>query len=316
MQKVVDLTEIGLSDEEVIIPVEGTYQLGIQFFPYNATRYTYDWIWSDNRIISMDSNGTIHAKAIGTALITAKTYNGLTAECKVTVTEKPPEPVRPPETSAPVYHPDVQQPTGKTVAPAWFDDAVFVGDSVSMRLSYYAENGCLGDAEFLCGVGLGYNNALWDPEYRYSVHPVYNGKKRPVEESVRLTGKKKVFIMLGMNAIGGYGVDGAIDGMKKLTDRILIKSPDVQIYIQSVTPLLSYISREDMLNNANIARFNAKAREVCKERGFIFLDVASAVDDGHGNLLYENCGDPDYMGLHFSEKGCERWVDYLWHHVA
>ena len=70
-----------------------------------------------------------------------------------------------------------------------------------------------------------------------------------------------------------------------------------------------------MLNNANVAKFNEKAKKVCAERGFVFVDVASAVSDGHGNLEYENCGDPDYMGLHFSYAGCKKWVEYLYSHV-
>ena len=130
-----------------------------------------------------------------------------------------------------------------------------------------------------------------------------------------MIGRKKVFIMLGMNDIGGYGVDDSIRAMEQLTDRILQKNPDVQIYIQSVTPLIYGMKRRDLLNNTNVALFNQRAREVCKEHGFVFVDVASAVSDSNGNLRYELCGDADYMGLHFNNSGCKLWVEYLRAHV-
>ena len=193
----------------------------------------------------------------------------------------------------------------------WFDDAVFVGDSVSVKLQNYVESdSMLGDAEFLCAVSLGYNNSLWELDRKGNVHPLYKGKKVTVDEGIKQTKKKKVFIMLGMNDIG-MGVDFAIDGMKTLTDRIMEKNPGVQIYIQSVTPMLKNTKRSDQLNNKNIALFNEQAKEICKQRGYEYIDVASSVDDGHGNLLYDNCGDSGYMGLHFSNAGCEKWVKCL-----
>ena len=175
--------------------------------------------------------------------------------------------------------------------------------------------GSLGDAYFLYSVGLGYHNSLWDLNYRNAVHPTVKGKKVTVDEGIRILGKKKVFIMFGMNDLG-YGVDSTIEAMKKLIDRILAKSPDVQIYIQSMTPLLSTIHRNDGLTNENIVKYNKKAREYCLQKGFIYVDVASAVRDSSGCLIYKYCIDPNYMGLHLSPAGCEQWVNYLKRHVS
>ncbi len=197
---------------------------------------------------------------------------------------------------------------------SWFDDAIFVGDSVTLKLSYYAENGALGDAAFLCAGSLSYYNALWDIDEENNVHPTLNGTKYTVDEGVAASGKKNVFIMLGMNDIGLNGVDDSIENMKELIERILNKSPEVEIYIQSVTPMLENM-QGDMLNNTTIPQFNEKLQEVCEERGFVYLDVASAVSDEAGNLVPEYCGDPEAMGIHFTDAGCKRWVQYLRSHV-
>ncbi len=231
------------------------------------------------------------------------------------VSEEPSEEdSEPEESSRPAPKPQTSV-SGETVGADWFDDAVFIGDSVTLKLSYYADYGSLGDAAFLCAGSLGYNNAQWGYDHPDNVHPVYNGVKVTVEDGVAMLQPKKIFIMLGMNDIGLYGVDGAAEGMKTLTAKMEQRCPDAVIYVQSVTPMLENMQLTD-LNNTTIAEFDAEIESICQERGYVYLDVASAVDDGYGNLLYDYCSDPTAMGLHFSDAGCEAWVNYLKSHVA
>ncbi len=234
----------------------------------------------------------------------------VTSEIIVSVTE-------PDESSqAPQKKPYVPAPAGTAVGSEWFNDALFIGDSVTLKLSYFAEdNDDLGNAEFLCAGSLGYSNALWDLNHPDNVHPVYNGVKYTVDEGSRVIGANKIFIMLGMNDIGLYGVDGAIENMKILTSRIEQKNPGAEIYIESVTPMLEDSQLRD-LNNRSIAQFDEKLEQVCAERGYRYMDVASAVSDGYGNLVPAYCSDPTAMGLHFTDAGCRRWVEYLKNNVA
>ena len=203
---------------------------------------------------------------------------------------------------------------GTPVDTSWFNDAEFIGDSVTLKLSYYAENGSLGDAAFLCAGSLGYNNSLMDIDEEGNVHPVYEGTKYTVFDGTKTIAPKKLIIMLGMNDIGLYGVDGAFEGMEKVTTRLAEENPDTVIYIQSVTPMLENMQLTD-LNNTTIKEFDEKIKVICEEKGFKYLDVYSAVDDGNGNLISEYCGDPEAMGLHFSDEGCAKWVEYLKNHV-
>ena len=211
--------------------------------------------------------------------------------------------------------------SGTPVEASWFDDSVFIGDSVTLKLSYYAEKTkALGEAEFLCAGSLGYTNALWELDHEDNVHPDYEGEKVTVYDGAQKVGAKKIFVMLGMNDIGLYGVDGGSESMITLTDKIREKNPDAVIYIQSVTPMVAGNSLGD-LNNESISQFDEKLQEVCKDKGYKYLDVASAVSDENGDLVYEYCGDPpsddnpDAMGLHFTDLGCEKWTEYLKSHV-
>lgn len=193
---------------------------------------------------------------------------------------------------------------------SWFNDAVFIGDSITLKLSYYADNGSLGEAEFLCSGSLGYGAALKDIDAEGNVHPTYEGEKYTVDDGIKMLGRKKVFIMFGMNDIGLYGIDDSIKNMKTLIGRILEKSPEADIYIQSVTPMLGDMQLKD-LNNDSISEFNKKLKAESEKLGCKYLDVASVMKDDKGNLIPEYCGDPDAMGIHFSNDGCKAWVTYL-----
>ena len=194
----------------------------------------------------------------------------------------------------------------------WFDDAVFVGDSVTLKLSYYCASHpeALGAAEFYCAGSLGYTNALWaldDPE---AVHPYYQGETHLTADCAKLTGKNNVFIMLGMNDIGLYGTQGAMDSCKSLIEQILKTTPDVHIYIQSVTPMIKSAEMETF-NNTLVKEFDGMLKDYCEQNHYKYLDVFSAVADKDGNLPDEYCSDPDSMGLHFTDKACEMWANYL-----
>lgn len=202
------------------------------------------------------------------------------------------------------------------VSASWFDDAVFVGDSITLKLSYYCDNneGVLGEAEFYCAGSLGYNSALWDLDDPNAVHPEYRGEIALTEYCAEKTDSSKVFLMLGMNDIGLYGVDGAADGCRKLVDKIKSHTPDVKIYLQSVTPMLKEFEYED-LTNANIDKFNEWLKGYCEENGYTYLDINSIVRDSSGALDPVYCSDPDAMGIHFTDEACAMWVDYLKNHV-
>lgn len=61
------------------------YQLRPEILPENASDRSVSWKSDNPSVVSIDSNGLIKAMANGTAVITAVSSNGLTAQCTVTV---------------------------------------------------------------------------------------------------------------------------------------------------------------------------------------------------------------------------------------
>ncbi len=206
-------------------------------------------------------------------------------------------------------------PKCSKVSGSFFDDAVFVGDSISLGLSYYeSANNVLGKAQFLTAGSLSATNALWDVSSK-SVHPRYQGKKMKVEDAISLTKAKKIYIMLGMNDLAG-GPEKSINNLNKLTKNILKKSPNVKLYFQSVTPKMNMGSKKTGgLTNEKITKYNKLLAKFCSENGYYFINVASVMYDKDGYLIKSYCGDPNGMGIHFAGPGFKAWTEYLLTHV-
>lgn len=277
---------------------------------------------------------TVETTMATTVETTVETTAEVTEETTVETTEETvpettavPTPTTPaPTTPAPTVEPapagshaiSGATPQSAAVSASYFDDAVFVGDSISLKLSYYeASADKLGAAQFLTSGSLGSGNALWDVSDK-SVHPSYQGSKMRLEDSVPLTGAKKLYIMLGMNDIAVYGVDGAVGNMKTLIGKILEKVPDMKVYIQSMTPTTdtSNITSSGGINRTSIQRYNEALAAACQSNGWHFVNVAEVMYDSNGYLIRSYCSDPDGMGIHFTETGCRAWIDYLYTHTA
>lgn len=203
--------------------------------------------------------------------------------------------------------------------PSFLDDAVFVGDSVTLKLKNYvtqrrkSDPSFFGKARFLTAGSMGSGNAL-QPVGENSIHPLYNGEKALLEDSAAKMGAKKVYLMLGINDLAPYGVDGAAANLEKLGLRFLQKQPGASVWVQSATPMLQK-KQMRTLNNQNIAEYNGRLREICRKEGWAFLDIASVLSDAQGALKPEYCSDPDDLGLHFTDEACEIWIRYILTHT-
>lgn len=198
---------------------------------------------------------------------------------------------------------------------SWFDDVVMIGDSVSLKLKNFVvkarqtDEGYFGGGQFLTSGSLGSGNALWEVSDK-SVHPSFQGSKMLLEESIPLTGAKKVYLMLGVNDIAVYGIDGAIENYGQLLDQIQAAAPDVQFYLQSATPICEG-AEAGALTNENLEIYNEKLKEMCLAREIPFVDVAAVLRDETGYLPREYCSDPDGMGIHLTDLACQLWLGYL-----
>ncbi len=202
--------------------------------------------------------------------------------------------------------PVLAAPTDYTVDASFFDDAVFVGDSVSLKLSYYAaSSGELGKAKFLTVGSFGVGNAIYDhPDTKLTYQGV---SYTNAEEAIAATGAKKLFIMLGMNDIGRFGVSGSITNWGTLLGLIRSTCPNITIYIQSMTPVWTGGERGG-ITNANANSYNAQLKTFAESNGCKFIDVASYMKDSTGGLATAFCSD---SYVHLTSEGAKTWIQVL-----
>ncbi len=200
----------------------------------------------------------------------------------------------------------------------FFNDAVFVGDSITVGLEYYVRNErkagreCLGTAQFLCAGSMSYTNSRGQVGAAHTIHPEYNGQEVLIEDGIKQCGAKKVFLMLGMNDFLAYNMDKVKSNIRDTIDKIKSVNPDVRIYIESVTPITNG-KEHDNFTNANIDSFNQILRGIAGEYGLRFVDINSQLKGSDGYLRPEYCGDNGEkgMGIHMSASGSKAWINYL-----
>ena len=280
------------------------------------------WSSRDEAIATFDG-GVVTAVSRGETVVYAE-YDGVKVSCKVYCNIK--ENTKPTETEstggkdttggntstdgntttggsrAPVK----EAPAAQTVDASFFDDAVFVGDSISLKLSQYAaSSGALGKAKFLVVGSYGVNNALNDhPDTKLTYQGV---KYQDIEKALAATGAKKVFIMLGMNDIGLHGIDKTITNWGLLLELIHSTCPNVTIYIQSMTPVWTG-GEKGSLKNSNVDAYNVKLQAFAQSNGYKFIDVAPYMKDSTGGLATVFCSD---SYVHLTNEGAQRWIAVL-----
>ena len=204
----------------------------------------------------------------------------------------------------------------EAVGSAFFKDSVFIGDSVTLSFKNYVTKQrnnnfeCLSNAEFLCSGSMSYYNATLDPDEKDAIHPKYKGETVLVEDGVKLIGAKRAFIMLGMNDFCLFPFDQDIENAETLINRIIEKNPDIEIYVQSVTPIIA--SKEHgKFTNDNVDEFNKYLFEMCEKNGWTYIDINQNLKNENNCLDDDYCSDPDSQGIHLKQEACEIWVDYL-----
>ena len=81
----VEATSVTVSPTSKTLLVGGTQQLSATVKPDDATDKSVTWSSDKTSVATVSSTGLVTAKAVGTATITAKTSNGKTTTCQITV---------------------------------------------------------------------------------------------------------------------------------------------------------------------------------------------------------------------------------------
>ena len=201
----------------------------------------------------------------------------------------------------------------------FFSESVFIGDSVTLKLQRYctANPNALHGAKILAAGSYAVRHAIAQPGGKDVISISYQGQKMRPEDALAAIGAKRVFIMLGMNDII-FGVDWTIGNWKTLINNIRAKCPDIEIYIQSGTPIHSSKDKENLCpNNTRMDSYNQALEAFCSENGCYYVPLAPYFKDANGDLADAYCSDPyssknpNGQGCHFTDEGEKLWIQLL-----
>ena len=85
IRAIIEPAGISLANENENLFIGKTKALEANITPENSLIKTITWNSSNTAVATVSSKGVVTAKSVGTTVITAKTYNGKTAKCTITV---------------------------------------------------------------------------------------------------------------------------------------------------------------------------------------------------------------------------------------
>lgn len=260
--------------------------------PENAgsrTESDSDQVHSDNTNPQMDSTLSAKPEAVKTTPISADSQNSINNPNQKKKDDK-------------------IVPKSKKQNASYLDDAVFIGDSVTVSLSLY-------QALPAKNVVATQNISIWQVISGKEVFATAKGK---VSLEKALSGKdpKKIYIMLGANGMGGWTNKQQIEYYSTLLDQLEKWYPDAVIYVESMSPVTASRNKTDKKNNnKNIDDFNKRLLKMVQGRtgNIYYLNVAETLKTRYGNLKSKYDGGD---GLHFSPAAAKEVVDYALRHTV
>lgn len=187
---------------------------------------------------------------------------------------------------------------------AFFDDAVFVGDSRTEGLFLYSQIAEKTKAVAYAWRGFTTQDILDNKKF------TVDGKSVSGVEALKQNKNfSKVYIMLGVNELAKGGAEDFIKRYDQIVSAALETNPDARIVVQSIIPVTAWKSAQSSyVNNTNAAEYNAALFEYARDKGYIWLDVAALFSDDEGNLKSQyDSGD----GIHLTTAACDIWFEYL-----
>lgn len=196
-------------------------------------------------------------------------------------------------------------PKSARVGDVYFDDAAFVGDSITEGIGLYQT---MDNAKVIAAMGINLDTVFKDDQIRTK-----EGNKS-VLSVLKETDPKKIYIMFGANGVGWFTPEHFKETYAVFLDEVKKQHPDSVIYLQSILPVTKGYEADESRNitNEKIDAYNQLVMEVAEEGGVYYLDVASAFKDETGALPDDSNGD----GMHFSAAYYTKWFDYLKTHTA
>jgi len=207
----------------------------------------------------------------------------------------------------PVYISTGALPESPAVSDDYFDDALFIGNSLVVALQKVYPL----DTRFFATVGLNILHV-----FSQEIVTLPDGSTSTIFDALAVLDYNKVYLMFGINELGFGTPGGFILYYNRLIDQILACAPHATVYVQSIIPIHEEKATNAgyntaIVNNTNIVSFNSALEQMCRDKGVCFVDVYDAFADANGSLPAESTPD----GIHLNTADIYHWMEYLKTHT-
>ncbi len=204
----------------------------------------------------------------------------------------------------------IQVPRNDPVAFSYFDDVVFMGDSLADGFKVYAGSLNLKETQ---AVYLTQKSTT--PKTFLLDSAMVNAGRGPVPvwPVIQQRQPGKMYITLGTNALMGMSPEELIENYIMLIDKVRENSPDTVIYVTTITPTTEKKALEEpRLSFDRIYQSNLLIAKMCRDKGLGLINLYEVLKNDRGYLREEiAAGD----GYHLTPAGYNEWLNYLVTHT-
>lgn len=208
-------------------------------------------------------------------------------------------------------HRMIQLPENGSVDISYFDNATFVGDSLTEGLRIYPNipNSVVGHAQFVSTKSLSPKSFIegvisFEGDYR----PEQNGIEAIVE-----TNPGKVYITLGTNALVSMSDEQFMLYYSQMVDILKERLPSTVFYICSITPTTeAYAIERPNFSWDRVYQVNSQIAKMCNEKGINYINLHETLAGENGYMKTEYESD----GIHLKPSGYSAWIEYLMRHTV
>lgn len=194
-------------------------------------------------------------------------------------------------------------PQLEAVDKSYFDDSVFIGDSITHAFLLYTG---LSNAKSYAYNGLNVKSVFT------KTFIDIDGETLSAVDALRKTQFSKVYLMFGINETGWNYSSVFVEKYGELIDTIKEINPDAKIYLQSVLPVTRKVNQShDFIRKAKIDEYNSLILRLAASKEVYYLDCQAAIADSEGYLPDDAAAD----GIHPNKTYCLKLLDYIMCHA-
>ena len=189
---------------------------------------------------------------------------------------------------------------------SYFDDALFIGDSLTQGFQVYTSG--ISNASYAAYIGAGPRTFI-----EGTVTNINGETVKPIDE-ILAANPKKVYILLGTNAMETLTDEAFLEYYGRFLEFLVPQLPeDTVYYIEAIPPVTQAKAADENFTLERIQGVNEKLALLAYQHGMYYLDLYSALCGEDGYLKAEYAADD---GLHLNNEGYSAWRELLITHTA